>query len=246
PEQLAPGGELKHTTFSDEEVTNRLFSYGLMMEIDRTMIINDDMGMLNQIPTMLGQKMATYEEKFFWKYLLSNPGTMFSAAHGNYATGASSALGIDSLTNLRGTFQKQTNSKGDPIAVAPSYLIVPVELEIEARKLLSCDTLIAVGMDNSKKVIPNQNVCTQFGLTLLTSHYLSNAGIAGNSATGWYLAAAPSDVLSFEMLFLNGKANPTVERSDVDFNRLGIAYRVYHDFGLKCIDYRGWAFATGA
>ena len=51
---------------------------------------------------------------------------------------------------------------------------------------------------------------------------------------------------TFEIGYLKGKRTPTVERGDLDFNVLGIWFRVYFDVGIREQDHRGMLKANGA
>ena len=50
---------------------------------------------------------------------------------------------------------------------------------------------------------------------------------------------------STEIGYLKGKRTPTVERGDLDFNVLGVWFRVYFDIGIREQDHRGMVKATG-
>ncbi len=65
----------------------------------------------------------------------------------------------------------------------------------------------------------------------------NNAAIGSGSAP-WYLLADPADLPFIQVVFLNGKREPTVERADADFKQLGVQFRGYHDFGVKKQEFR--------
>jgi hypothetical protein len=78
----------------------------------------------------------------------------------------------------------------------------------------------------------------------VTSPYLSNSGFHANySAVDWYLFANPADLAAFEIAFLNGQENPTVESVGVAPNVLGLGFRGYHDVGVAALDPRAAAKA---
>ncbi len=74
---------------------------------------------------------------------------------------------------------------------------------------------------------------------VVSSTYLSNESFTGNSSKAWYLLADPNRLPAIEVAFLNGVDQPTVEKTDADFNTLGIQFRGYIDFGVREQDYRG-------
>jgi len=73
---------------------------------------------------------------------------------------------------------------------------------------------------------------------VVSSVYLSNSSFTGNSSKAWYLLADPNRLPAVEVAFLNGVDRPTVEKTDADFNTLGIQFRGYIDFGVREQDYR--------
>ncbi len=61
---------------------------------------------------------------------------------------------------------------------------------------------------------------------------------AGSNST-WYLATSPGQVAyPLEVGFLNGQEMPIVERDEMDFDRLGIAFRGWIDFGANLAEPR--------
>ncbi len=73
---------------------------------------------------------------------------------------------------------------------------------------------------------------------VVSTPYLSTIPWGGNP-NDWYLLADPKRLAALEVAFLGGKDRPTVERADADFDKLGIQFRGYIDFGVKEQDYRG-------
>ena len=172
-------------------------------------------------------------------------GPLFAAPHKNLLTGASSALSADSLKKAIQLFLNQTDADGQPINVEPSILLVPTALKFLAQELTQGPTLVMSG--GAENVIrPSVNVLANEGLTIVSSPYLSNAKYDGASDAAWYLFGKPGTVDTFEIGYLKGKRTPTVERGDLDFNVLGIWFRVYFDVGIREQDHRGMVKANGA
>ena len=74
---------------------------------------------------------------------------------------------------------------------------------------------------------------------VVSSVYLGNTSFDGASSKAWYLQADPNRLPAIEVAFLNGVDRPTVEKTDADFNTLGVQFRGYIDFGVREQDYRG-------
>jgi hypothetical protein len=239
-ELVAPGGELKHGTLGEEKYENRADTYGLLLSIDRRDIINDDLGAITTVPRKLGRGSGLKINDVFWTTFLNNS-TFFTAARGNYLTGATTALGIDGLTAGEVAFMDQVDSDGKPIGIMPAILLVPTALSAIGSQLFKSLEL----RDNTANVkypITNPH---QGKFRVEVSRYLGNSKYAGFSTKAWYLLAEASDLPVIEVAFLNGQEAPTIETADADFHVLGVQMRGFHDFGVSLQDYRGGVKAKG-
>ena len=243
-------GEIKDGALSEESAKNQLETYAKKFCLTRKMIINDDLGAFLKVPTAMGNRAARLVDQLFFKRLMANPTgvdgkALFSAAHKNLLSGANSALSADSLKKAIQLFTDQVDSDGQPINVEPSILLVPTALKFLAAELTQGTTLImSGGADNV--VRPAINVLADQNLQIVSSPYLSNSKYAGSSEASWYLFSKPGVVDTFEIGYLKGKRTPTVERGDLDFNVLGIWFRVFFDIGIREQDHRGMVKASGA
>ena len=233
-EEVGAGGELPHGTLNEESLTNQAATYGKMMSITRTDIINDDLGALSSIPKRLGRGAALKVNDVFWTEFLDNS-SFFTAGRGNYAEGSGTALtavnGVTALTAAELLFLNQTDPDGDPLGSTPKTLLVPNALNVVASQLMRSTDL---GRDDEGPV--SNPHAGKFNVE--RSSYLSNANITGYSALAWYLLSDPADLPTIELVFLHGKQVPTVESADADFNVLGIQMRGFHDFGAAKQEYR--------
>ena len=247
---IGADGEIKDSALTEESAKNQLDTYAKKFCLTRKMIINDDLGAFLKVPTAMGNRAARLVDQLFFKRLMANPTgvdgkALFSAAHKNLLSGANSALSADSLKKAIQLFTDQVDSDGQPINVEPSILLVPTSLKFLAAELTQGTTLImSGGADNV--VRPAINVLADENLKIVSSPYLSNSKYAGSSEASWYLFGKPGVVDTFEIGYLKGKRTPTVERGDLDFNVLGIWFRVFFDIGIREQDHRGMVKATGA
>lgn len=246
---IAADGEIKDGGLVEESAKNQLETYGKRFCLTRKMIINDDLGAFMKVPTAMGNRAARLIDQLFFSRLLKNPTqidgkALFHAGHKNLLTGATSALGADSLKKAIQLFLDQVDADGQPISVEPRYLLVPTALKHLAIELTQGATLIMAGSDNT--VRPALNVLADENLNVVSSPYLGNSAYEGASQTGWYLFGDPRTVDTWEIGYLKGKRTPTVERGETDFNTLGLWFRVYFDLGVREQDHRGMVKAVGA
>ena len=243
-------GEIKDGGVTEEAAKNQLDTYGKKFVLTRKMIINDDLGAFMKVPVAMGNRAARLIDQLFFSRLLKNPvqldgKALFSAAHKNLLTGATSALSSDSLKKAIQLFLDQVDADGQPISVEPKFLLVPTALKHLAIELTRGATLItAGGADNV--VRPALNILADENLQVVSSPYLANSAYEGASSTAWYLFGDPHQVDTWEIGYLKGKRTPTVERGETDFNTLGLWFRVYFDLGVREQEHRGMVKSAGA
>ncbi len=246
---IGADGEIKDSALTEESAKNQLDTYAKKFCLTRKMIINDDLGAFLKVPTAMGNRAARLVDQLFFKRLMSNPTCvdgkpLFGRDHKNLLSGANSALSADSLKKAIQVFIDQTDADGQPISVEPSILLVPTALKHLAIELTRGATLMmSGGPDNT--VRPAINVLADENLAIVSSPYLGNKNYPNFSEASWYLFGKPGTVDTFEIGYLKGKRTPTVERGDLDFNVLGVWFRVYFDIGIREQDHRGMVKATG-
>ncbi len=242
-EKVAPDGELKHGKLSEQKYTNKADTYGQILMLTRQDIINDDLDAFLDITRQMGRSGAESIDDLFFTLFLSNPGSFFATANGNYKEGANTAFGSDSLTDAKTLFRKQKAGPGTkakdkkPINIRPELLVVPVELETEAELLMGSAQLM-IDASGSPTKIPVDNPHRN-KYRIVSVPHLSDSYYTGNSAKAWYLFANPQVLAAFELVFLNGRRTPTIERVEAPPNMLGMGFRGYIDVGVKEQDPRG-------
>ncbi len=242
--EVGAGGELKHATIDEESYTYSVDTYGRIFGVTRKMVINDDLGAFTEIPRLIGRGAALALEQAFWTLVLANTSDFFGTSNSNYISGATTTLASAGLKAAVKTFRQLTDADGNPIMVAPKYLLVPPDLEEAAQELYVSTNLNTGGSATTEKV-PNRNIHANKYVPVV-SPYLSNSNYTGYSTTAWYLLADPADVACFGIAYLNGNERPTVEEADVRNDTLGQAWRGYFDFGVCQVDKRGGVMSKGA
>lgn len=247
-EQVAGDGELKLAQLTDETYSNQVQTYGKIIALTRQQMINDDLGAFSQIPKLLGRASALALEKAIFTLLLANANSydgnaLFSAAHLNYQSGGGTVLDITSLTSAEQLFLDQVDSQGEPILVAPKYLLVPTGLKVAAENLMNSN--IVVGVPANNLLSPNQNPHAG-KWAVKSSPFLNAQALPNQSSTGWYLLADPADVATVEVAYLRGTRTPIIESAETNFNILGMQWRGFFDFGVAQQDWRGGVMSAGA
>ena len=240
-EELGATGEIKSSTLTEETLSNQVKTYGRMFGITRQMLINDDLGAMLAIPSLLGKMAARTLEKSVIS-LLANASTgaastnfFFSTStakkKANYAAGADTALDIDALGAAYKLFLDQVDSQGNPIMVEPSLLLVTNKNAVNARKLFN-DASYRFTNTDLKETTENQ---WQGMFRPLVSPFLSQLATTEDE---YYLLPAPTDTAVINIAYLRGQRSPVISQSDVDFNQLGVQMRGVFDFGVALWDQR--------
>jgi len=221
-EKVAPGGELKNASVSDESRTISAETYGIMTSVTRNDLINDDLGALTAVPQRIGRGGALKLNDVFWASF-QDDSTFFTTGRGNKKTTAG-ALSLANLKAIATLFRKLKDPDGNPVAVEPRVLLVPADIELAAAEIMGSSLLVG-----GSSAAPDRNVLAGRYQVVSTS-YLS-------SAEDYYLLASPADMPVMEVAFLNGVQSPIVETAEADFNTLGVQMRGYFDFGVAKAEY---------
>ena len=231
-EEITENGEFTNAEISEASVTASVATYGRSFSLTRKAIINDDLGALSTIPALYGAAARRMINKMVYAILTSNP-TIEGAAlfHNDHKNLSAEALSVAGLGKVKAKMARQKNIGGkEALNIQPAFLIVPPELEVAAVQLISSAVDPTKANQTPNPFANRLNVVSDPELT---------------TATEFYLAAAFGLCPTIEVTYLNGMETPTME-SAVQFDTLGIKWRIYHDVGVNLLDFRGLAKSTGA
>jgi hypothetical protein len=251
-EKVAPTGELKHGQLGEQSFTNKADTYGMLLGISRTDLINDDLGALSNVPQMIGRAAAIKLNEVFWTVFMANTSFFpINDSNRNYLAGVTvgtndSRLNLEGLDRATQKFMAQVDPDSKPLGIRPKILLVPSALAMTAKQLMnSTEIRTEAALSSGGMKFPTSNPFAGTYVPVDTP-YLGNSSFTGYSSTAWYLLADPADLPVIETVFLNGVEAPTVEAAEADFNVLGIQMRGYHDFGVTKQDYRAGVMSKGA
>lgn len=232
-------GEFKYGTASDGKVSYGLVSYGRIIGLSRQLIINDDLNALDRALTGFAAAGSRLENRLVYSRLTGNAvqgdgKTLFHADHGNLA-GAPAAIAPTSLGAGRGRMRKQKGMQGEELNIAPSFLLVPTDLEQIAYQYTSSQFVPAKSTD--------VNEFRAGGRTALTP--IVEPVLDGSSTKDWYLLASSSQIDTVEYAYLEGAEGVQLS-SRVGFTVDGVEIKASLDFAASEIDWRGMDKTPGA
>ena len=246
-ERVPMDGEVPHGSLADEAQSVQADTFAKRIALDERRIKNDDIGAFTELPTMMGHSAASTIEFEAVNLLLKNQldgSPFFSAGNKNYLTGASSALGIDSLTAAEQLFREQTGSDGLPILVRPTVLLVGPGNAPSSRQLYNSQRIVTAGSTDA--ILGDSNPHEGLYKPVVCS-YFGNSKMANTSKTIWGLfAGAGSGAAVVNVGFVDGQQRPMIEFNRMDMSVLGFVYRVKLNFGVGMGDKRGGVFSAGA
>lgn len=243
--QTGPGGELQHVTFKETEYTAAVQTRGAIISITREMMINDDMGALNDGFSMFGRKVAIAKQRLFFEELLKNL-KRFTTAAGNLI--AAQPFNMDAIAKMSALLAEQVDETGDPVLVSGQYLLVPPALTTFAMMIEKSTAL-------QSHTNPTENAAVFFGTanpfynsfnTLKSPYFGAKTPLAGGSDTHFILFADPASIPVMGVSYLQGVQTPHIENSPIDFDKLGVAMRVYFDYGVQFLNPKGAVYCAGA
>lgn len=214
--KVGNAGELKTAVATDYKRSLAADTWGLVSQLTRTDMYNDDLSALSQLPQRMGRGSSLALNETIWTEFLSSNDTYYqkvTAAAGN-------ALTLAGLKTAATAFRKLNDPDGNPLGIAPRILLVPPELELTAAELMTSSLLIS----GNTTAAPSANVL-QGRYKVVVSNYLT-------SATTWWLMADGADLPAMDVVFLNGQQAPTIENVMPDADKLGVTIRGFMDFGV--------------
>lgn len=228
-------GELASGSTQESKETVSVKPYGVIFSITRQVMVNDDMGAIDQLLGGTGDEVLRFENRTFFAMFLSNPvlltdsiavwaqAALGSGGHGNYAdthAHGGDPPNISTVSAGRKVIRDAKSLSGEPLNLAPSIIFSGSSQETVIEQLTA--TI-------------NPNLTTSVNPFSGKLRPVIDAAITG---LDWFLFAEPTVAPCFVYGFLDGFQGPRT-RTDEPFGMQGMRISLEHDFGCGAIDYRG-------
>ena len=235
---LPENGEVQAGTMSESQELVFLQTFARRIRVTRQMLVNDDLGAFTDFASMIGRRVADFENATAYALVNSANGDGPTLITGNAAVfgtaaarankaGAGTLLDLPNLALGRAAVMRQRTLDGLPIAVgAQMRLLVGPNQELAARQL----TVSVQATQTS-----NANVYAGFVQPLVEPLIPANR---------WYLFSDPMAAPVYVYGYLNGAEGPQVTTGNVQ-GVDGVEVSVIFDFGVGAIDWRGAWFNPG-
>lgn len=231
PVRIPQNGEFTFDEMAtQQQAVRQLYTYGRSFGLTRQAFVNDDLDVLTKIPRAYAAACRRGINRAVYQILKNNPAMLdgqqlFSAAHKNL--GAAAKPGTAAFTEAIALMRRQKNLRGDePLNLVPGFVLTPAAIEVPVRQMVTST------VDPDAKVTGVPNVFNSM-------QAICDAELDVDSgAAPFYFAASPGLCDTIEVAYLNGNDQPTLEMRP-SWERLGIEYRIYMDYGVSLVDYRG-------
>jgi hypothetical protein len=233
----------------------QLATFGRSFSIGRRLIINDMLNQINNIPTRFGRAARRTLAKRLAAVLSGNAtaydGTaLFHASHNNLSTNV--ALTEGNLPTLINKVRLQTDQNGLRIDLRPTILLIPLELEFIAERILMGSYIPNAGADTTAAYGHTEYHAMRGKLRHVVEPYFSDAN-------DWYVLTEPNQEQAMVTVgFLNGKSEPDIMLQDpgmrlqmggndpYTFHFDRIQYKIRYDFAVAPGEWRGGAKSSVA
>lgn len=236
--EVTENGEYTKAKLTDGEVNSiQLKTKGLIFNLSRQAIINDDLGHFTRLVDAAGDAAGRSIELDLYALINMNSGdgptmpdgnTLFHASHGNKLT-----AGKITIPNLDLAMQAMMSQKApggevdDYLDIQPNLMLIPPALKLTAMSVLKD----AYDHTDSKLMKANP-------LRDAIPNILASYRVDPTNKIGWYLFADKNIVPTFEVGFLNGVTEPYLEQRNA-WSQDGVEWKTRLDYGLAAIDWRG-------
>lgn len=236
---LGEGADIKRGTISEkrEQITPGTFARGVA--VTRQMLVNDDLGAFTDFGTMIGRRVADWENATAYAVVNTASGDGPTLAEGSAAVfaaggtrnnkaGTASAVTAVALGLGFNAIKSQKSLDGLSLNIDPRYLVCSVIQEFVAAQFASAS--VVPGSASSVNVFASR------------FEVIADANIPNNR---WYLFADPAAAPVYVYGYVGGNEVPQV-RVGQPMGVDGTVVEVVHDFAVGAIDYRGGFFNAGA
>jgi len=237
-EDVNEAGEYKNMTIPDAAKEGiQAKRRGGIIKITPEIIINDDIGFISDITTMMGRAAKRTIENRVYALLDSNPAlkdgvALFHETHKNLA-GTGAGTSVAALSAGKSAMMKQKDlSDKEFLDIRPAIWLGSIDDAEEVRVLIDAK----YDPDASNKLErPNK-------IRGMVRDVVDTPRIDGNE---WYLFADPAVAPVIEVAFLDGQSEPVLAMEE-DFSTAGLSYRVEHPSAIGAIGFEGAYKNAGA
>ena len=235
--EVGTDGVVDANAITDSGESATLQEWGVSIGITRKNILNDDIGLVQDMLRGSVTGAVQLIDHIAFKTLIINSAlgdsvACYHASHSNLQA-ASTPLSSAALATGRKLMTAQTEG-GQPMGIEPRFLIVP-------------DTLFSTAYElcNSQE-LRDTTSSTKYGvanpwfqrLIPIADSRLENSSYTNYNDGDWYLVSDPKYYEGIRLSFLNGITYPTITPKQADSQQSGMFWQVLFDVTCSIVDHR--------
>lgn len=199
-------GQQRAGSRSMTRITYGVDEFSREFDVSWRVILNDDLGAIRETPQAMLRASRRFEDSFV-SNLYDNATTQATLAALGSPWAGTGRLTEPNLAVAITAMRTRTDADGNKMEIRRIWLVIPPELELTARKILT-STQVAGSANNDR------NVVQEFIAGYRVDPYIATSG----ANIPWYLFADPSEIPAVTVVRLNGWPGPIVyqKRSDID------------------------------
>jgi hypothetical protein len=225
-DQIAEGESYKYSSRTEAKEAFRVYKYGKLFALTWESIVNDDWGVLTDIPAMHGQACSRLEGDVAYAVLTANANMgdgapLFHGTHGNYSAAAAAISAVTLATGIKSMkLQKDAGGKRR-LNIRPVFVLAPVTVEGAAESYFGSIYLNATMQANP------------YAGSYFKRIY--DARLDDASVANWYLAGPKGQTVN--VYRMRGNTAPYLE-SKQGFEVDGLTFKVRHVVGAKAVSWK--------
>jgi hypothetical protein len=239
PAELLEGGEITQGTISEKRENVTPKTYARSVSVTRQMLVNDDLGAFTDFGSMIGRRVADFENTTAYALVNTASGAgptitegsaaVFTTGRGNRAA-SGGAIAEATLDVAYAGVMEATSLDGLRLNLQPRYLVTGSAYRGAALRFTR----------GGNRVVAEAGANVPLYDTL---EPVADSNVTGNR---WYLFADPAAAPIYVYGYVNGQEAPQVRVHDMIPGRDGISVEVIHDFAVGAVGFRGGYFNQGA
>lgn len=215
--KVAEKGEYRPFTPGNCRYEYNVEKYGRQFDISWEAVMNDTLGAFNDIPVQMANSAKDTESHFAASLITAstgpNPllyGDTISDCGQDITNVGALPLTMANLETTLGLMKAQTDTLGKRLRLRPKYLVVPSELELTAKAILtSSHKMWTESAGGGSTPLPTTNVLPTAGLQVRVNDWFPYIDTTAGDTT-WYLFGEPSRGAALEVGWLRGHETPEV------------------------------------
>lgn len=224
--EVKEGEEYKRATLTESGETAKLRKFGRILPFTRELMVNDDLGAMQEMAQGLGGSCAAHYADLAFAVLTANANlsdgvALFHATHGNLGVKKLTIAGAKEMRNAMGL---QTGPNGQILNVSPRLNVVPQNLESESLQLFALE------------IVPSQ--ISNGNPYRATCETIVEPRLDGTSTAVWYGLADPALMAAIVMLVMEGSGGAPVFEQRVGFDVDGVEIKVRCDAHAFAVEHR--------